>query len=243
MTLEICVEDAAGLAAALAGGADRIELCAALDTGGVTASAGLMRAAAALPLPVVALIRPRVGDFVYDAAEAAMMAADIRMAAEAGLAGVAIGALHGETPRLDEDLLAALIGHARAAFGATPPLLTLHRAADLCADPDALVEAAVALGFQRILTSGGALRAIDGLARLRRMAARAGPRLVLLPAAGIDADGVAPIVHAARTGEVHASARSPRRAPAPLGFAAATGRTDAGKVAALKAALAEATRR
>ena len=78
ITLEVCVDNAAGLAAALAGGADRIELCSALDTGGLTPSFGLLRAGIGQPeVPVVAMIRPRGGDFCFDEAEIQLMLDDI----------------------------------------------------------------------------------------------------------------------------------------------------------------------
>ena len=110
--LEVCVDNVHGLAAALAGGADRIELCAALDVGGLTPSAGLMRAAAGSPIPVVAMIRPRAGDFRYDAAECAVMLADIDAAHAAGLQGVVLGASR-EDSRVDHRTLELLLAHAR----------------------------------------------------------------------------------------------------------------------------------
>ena len=103
--LEVCVDSAAGLDAAVAGGADRIELCSALDVGGLTPSAGLTRLAAGCGLPVFAMIRPRAGGFVFGAADVAVMQADIAAAREAGLAGVVLGASRPDG-RLDEWVLA-----------------------------------------------------------------------------------------------------------------------------------------
>ncbi|MES2813706.1 MAG: copper homeostasis protein CutC, partial [Pseudomonadota bacterium] len=83
VTLEVCVDTAEGLAQAVAGGADRIELCAALAVGGLTPSAGLMALAAGCGVPVVAMIRPRAGDFVWSEAEVGMMEAEIASARDA----------------------------------------------------------------------------------------------------------------------------------------------------------------
>src|SRR5262245_37162108 len=90
--LEVCVDSPQGLAAAIEGGADRIELCSALELGGLTPLPGLMKAAAAAPIPVYAMIRPRGGLFVFDEADEAAMMADIDAVRAAGLAGVVIGA-------------------------------------------------------------------------------------------------------------------------------------------------------
>ena len=92
VTLEVCVDTSAGLAAAVAGGADRIELCAGLEVGGLTPTAGMMQAAAGCGVPVYAMIRPRAGGFTYSAAEIAIMQTDIAQARAAGLAGVVFGA-------------------------------------------------------------------------------------------------------------------------------------------------------
>jgi len=151
MRLEVAVDDPAGLRAAVEGGADRIELCSALDVGGLTPSAGLMRLAAGCGLPVLAMIRPRSGGFCYDGDELAVMASDIAAARMTGLAGVVLGAL---TPELRLDL-PAMEGLMRRAAGLE---VTLHRAFDLIDNWREAVDQAVALGVNRILTVGrGAL--------------------------------------------------------------------------------------
>lgn len=198
--LEIAVDSITGLDNAVRGGAQRIELCAALDIGGLTPTAGLMAAAAKAPVPVYAMIRPRAGGFVFDAREEEVMLADIRAVREAGLAGVVLGASRTDG-RLDADLLARLIAAADG-LGAS-----LHRAFDLVPDMDAALEQAVELGFERILSSGGQPKAMDGAEALKRMVERAGERLIVMPGSGIRAGNVREIL--ARTGacEVHASGR------------------------------------
>lgn len=202
--LEVCVDDIAGLDAAQQGGADRIELCSSLGCGGLTPSAGLMAEAARHSLPVIALIRPRSGGFVYSEAEARVMLHDIARAAELGLAGVAIGAL---TParQLDLPLLERLI---RAAADGQLQL-TLHRAFDLVRDPGAALEAAIALGFQRVLTSGGAPTATAGTAQLAALVRQSQGRIRILAGSGIRPGNVTALLAATGVHEVHASCRAP----------------------------------
>ena len=91
---ELCAETLQACEAAAAGGADRIELCAALGEGGVTPSRGLIRAVvAATALPVHVLVRPRAGGFVYSDAEFAVICADVEDALSLGAAGVVVGML------------------------------------------------------------------------------------------------------------------------------------------------------
>lgn len=227
------MDSVAGLEAAVTGGADRIELCAALELGGLTPTAGLMAAAAGCGLPVFAMIRPRAGDFAFSAAEVAVMRADIGAARAAGLAGVVLGAARGTA--LDRDILAELVAEAQG-MG-----LTLHRAFDLCG-PDfrAAIDLAVGLGFQRILTSGGALTAPEGAAALAGIFAHAGGRITVMPGAGITAETIGALRHLPLA-EVHASCSRPivceGRAVA-LGFSPPQMRqTDAARVRALKVAL------
>ncbi|NHF73280.1 copper homeostasis protein CutC [Paracoccus xiamenensis] len=233
--LEICVDDAAGLAAARAGGADRIELCAALGLGGLTPSAGLMALAGDCGLPVLAMIRPRAGDFVWSPEERAAMRAEIAAARAAGLAGVVIGASLPDG-RLDEEVLAEQVA---AAEGMD---VTLHRAIDLTPGPVAAMRATARLGIRRVLSSGGARTALEGLARLRAMA-DAAPEVTVMPGGGVSAANAARFAAALPLSEIHASGSAPQPAPtlsqiAEFGFQPPGARaTDQGAVRALRQAL------
>jgi copper homeostasis protein len=235
--LEVCVDDVHGLAAALAGGADRIELCAALDVGGLTPSPGLLRAAGRSPVPVYAMVRPRAGHFCFDDAEISAMLADIDAVHGAGLHGVVLGASLPDG-RLDDATLARLVTHARGlGLGCT-----LHRAIDLCPDMAAATRSAIALGFERILTSGGATGAPQGMEQLARCFEAAAGRIVIMPGAGISADNVGALRARLPLSEVHASCSEPVPAAdarnRAFGFESGARRhTSVDKVRALKAAL------
>ena len=238
--LEICVDSAAGLAAAVAGGADRIELCSALALGGLTPARSLMQAATKAPIPVNAMVRPRAGDFVFGEAEVALMLADIDDAHEAGLAGVVLGASRADA-RLDEASLGRLHDHA-ATLGLST---TLHRAFDLAPDLEAALATAIGLGFDRILTSGGATTALAGLDRLAALHQAADGRIVLMPGSGVRPQTIRTIAQRLPATEMHASAAEPVPATSPrlheLGFdSAAPRRTSAAIVRDLQRAWAEA---
>jgi copper homeostasis protein len=238
ITLEVCVDNVHGLAAALKGGADRIELCGALETGGLTPSAGLLRAASSSPVPVVAMIRPRGGDFCFDEAETRLMLDEIDAAAAAGLQGVVLGASLPDG-QLDRHILERLVRRA-AGHGLR---CTLHRAIDLCPDLAQATKLAIGLGFERILTSGGARSAAEGLDGLQRCFDAAAGRIAIMPGAGIHADNVGLLRARLPLTDVHASCSEPLPPPAsPLvaGFGFDTGKrrqTSSTKVAALKAKL------
>ncbi|HBF28092.1 copper homeostasis protein CutC [Rhizobium sp.] len=181
--LEVCVDDVAGMQAAIAGGADRIELCTALACGGLTPPMGLMELASEAPIPVFAMIRPRSGSFVFSRDEIRLMIADITAARRARLAGVVLGAslIDG---RLDCDVLRQLV---EAADGMD---LTLHRAFDLVPDQlTALVEAQ-SLGFRRILTSGGQMTAREGLDALKQLVSASQGRTSIMPGGGVSVDNL-----------------------------------------------------
>lgn len=163
--LEVCVDSAEGLTAAIEGGAGRIELCSALELGGLTPLPSLMRIAARAPIPVYAMIRPHAGPFIFGAADEEAMMIDIDAVRAAGLAGVVIGANRPDGT-LDMPLIHRLKAHATG-LGST-----LHRAFDLVPDADQALEQAIELGCERILTSGCALKAAEGLDTLKRISAR-----------------------------------------------------------------------
>jgi copper homeostasis protein len=241
--LEVCVDNAHGLAAAIAGGADRIELCAALETGGLTPSAGLLRLASAAPIPVVAMIRPRGGAFCYDAIEVDQMLGEIDAVAAVRLQGVVLGA---SLPSGDLDLvtLERLLRRARD-HGLSA---TLHRAIDLCPDIALATRQAVDLGFERILTSGGALAAPLGIEGLLRCFDAAAGRITIMPGAGIGPDNVQLLMERLPLREVHASCSvlSPAGSPQELAFGfdvAGRRQTSTARVAALVTALKSAPAR
>ncbi|WP_269930752.1 copper homeostasis protein CutC [Aminobacter sp. HY435] len=235
--LEVCVDSPRGLAAAISGGADRIELCAALETGGLTPSPGLMALAARAPIPVYAMIRSRSGDFVYDEADMAALLADVDAVRAAGLAGVVLGANRPDGS-LDRAALSQLVAHS-SGLG-----MTLHRAFDL-AGPDfaAAIDLAVELGFERILTSGGETTALKGLAALAACFAHAGDRIAIMPGSGVNIETLGAIRARLPFREIHSSCSTAsdvtNSKALELGFVAARPkRTDATIVRGLKAALA-----
>ena len=194
--LEVCVDTIDGVAAAQAGGAERVELCAALSEGGLTPSVGMMREAARFEVPCYAMIRPRAGLFCYSSAEVAVMIADVEAAKEAGLAGVVIGA-QDASGGLDAEVLRWLMDVGLPA--------TLHRVIDVVPDWRAAMDVAVDVGIERVLTSGGALRAMDGAGQLAQMVAYADGRLLVMAGSGVSAGNVAELVALTGVTEVHAS--------------------------------------
>lgn len=202
MRYEVCAESAEAVRAAVAAGADRIELCASLAVGGVTPAPASITAAvaAAGALPVHVLIRPRPGDFAYSKPELATMLSSIAAARRAGAAGLVIGAL---TPDRQVDVPLCEI----LAAAARPASITFHRAFDETADPRAAFAQVLTLGVDRLLTSGGADTALAGADLIADLVRQSAGQLTVLAGGGVTAANAAQIV--ARTGvtELHFSAR------------------------------------
>ncbi|MHA7176334.1 copper homeostasis protein CutC [Arthrobacter sp. Sr24] len=203
MRLEIAVQDVPGAQLAASHGADRIELCCALQLGGLTPSQGLLRSVhtAAPTLPIHVLIRPRPGDYVYDAPALALMVAEINEMRDAGASGVVIGALK-PSGAIDYATTQTLIAAADGLH------ITFHRAVDHLSMHDAVtaVPHLASLGVQRILSSGGALRAGNGITQLQAMHEAASGSLTIMAGGGVDVTDFAAF-HEAGLRDVHLSAK------------------------------------
>ena len=199
--LEICAGSVESAIAARDGGAKRIELCAALEVGGVTPSAGLIAEARKIEgLILNVIIRPRGGDFLYNEYEVACMTEDIRTCKRLGADGVVIGALTADGD-IDTATCKKLI---EAAEGMS---ITFHRAFDMCRDPYEALEELVSLGCDRVLTSGQAPTAEAGIPLLKQLAEQAKGRIIIMPGCGVNSSNAATILKDTGATEIHASAR------------------------------------
>ncbi|WFC41566.1 copper homeostasis protein CutC [Pseudoxanthomonas sp. SE1] len=235
--LEIAADSLGSALAAQEAGADRVELCEGLSSGGTTPSYGTLALAREhVRIPLFVLVRPRAGDFLYDARETEVMLRDIEMCVRLGCDGVVIGALQADGG-IDLPLCERLV----AAAG--PLQVTFHRAFDAARDQAQALEQVIALGCQRVLTSGGQATAVDGADRIAALVTQAAGRVTVMPGAGIDAGNVAALATLTGACEFHASAKAPRvssmgfRGPALHGLAPDWSETDPARVRALRAAL------
>jgi copper homeostasis protein len=199
--LEICIDSVASARAAAEGGADRVELCAALPEGGTTPSAGMIeQVRKAFPGKVMVILRPRGYDFLFDADEHDVMRRDARVAREAGADGIVIGCLSADGT-VDEENCRALINEA-------PGLdVTFHRAFDMSRDLNESLHTIHGLGIRRILSSGGKADVPEGAAILRDLIAHAPSGMVVMPGGGITPENLADVLAATNAREVHLSAR------------------------------------
>lgn len=203
MIFEICVDSVAGVRAAKAVGAQRVELCGNLLEGGITPSRGAIRQARTMAgIELNVIIRPRGGDFLFDDDEFAIMQADIETAKAEGADGVVIGLLKA-AGTIDVTRTRELIGQAR------PLSVTFHRAFDMTLEPFAALETLIGLGVDRVLTSGQEATVLEGLPLIAELVERAGKRIIVMPGGGITAHNVGRIVAAAKPKEIHFAALEP----------------------------------
>jgi len=204
ITLEIAVSTPEEAVVALQAGADRLELSAGLELGGLTPSPGVFeRVRERVDAPVWVLLRPRPGGFEYSGEELAAIHRDARYFMNAGADGLVFGVLdpRGRIPA-DACLRVNEVAGGRACF---------HRAFDFTADPAGALEQLIELGFARVLTSGGEGRAVDGAGRIAELIARAAGRIAVIPGGGVRPENVVELVRQTGCSEAHAAARSPIR--------------------------------
>ena len=179
-------------------GAGRVELCANLNDGGTTPSAGLIGAVKArVRVPVSVLIRPRGGRFVYSNAEMEVMRRDVRVARAEGADGIVIGGL--DTSGLVD---VAMIGELTGTAQGLP--VSFHRAFDATTDLAQALEMLIGAGVGRVLTSGGAATAVEGATTIARLVDQARGRITVMAGGGIRENNVREIITTTGVSEVHA---------------------------------------
>jgi copper homeostasis protein len=198
MRVEISVESVDGVRIAARAGAARVELCAGLSDGGLTPSAALIEAAAALA-EVHVLVRPRPGDFHYSRDEVDLIVRDIAAARRHGAAGVVVGAL-AEDGTVADDC-------ARFLDAAEGLETTFHRAIDVSADSRQALDRLADLGFTRVLTSGRRRSALDGAPLIKELATRTS--VTVMACGGVRAANAALVVAATGVADLHAAPRRP----------------------------------
>ncbi|EJN03984.1 copper homeostasis protein CutC [Phyllobacterium sp. YR531] len=196
--LEVCVDNPEGLAAAIQGGADRVELCSALDLGGLTPTPGLIGQAKASPIPIYAMIRPRPGNFVFSETDIDAMLREIDTIRSNGLTGAVFGA-NLANGALDYKTLGRLI---RQCDGLK---VTLHRAFDLVPDIAEAINIAIELGFERILTSGRALTSVEGIDDLKLIFELAEGKIKIMPGSGVNISNAGMLLDCIPFSEIHSS--------------------------------------
>lgn len=202
MLIEVCSNSLESAINAENGGADRIELCAELEVGGITPSHGTLKLVLEkLSIAVFVLIRPRSGNFTYSDAEFQVMKEDIIWCKENGCSGIVSGVLN-EDNSLD-------VKRTRELIQLSAPLpFTFHRAFDWVKEPQQAIEELINIGCVRILTSGQQPTAFMGMKKLCLLNECFGDRIKLMPGGGINEDNILDFVQAGFS-EIHFSASQP----------------------------------
>lgn len=203
VSVEVCAYSLFSCLAADRAGAQRVELCASPWEGGTTPSAGLVeQALQETSLEIHAMVRPRGGDFVYDETEKQTMLAEARSLIAQGVHGIVVGVL-----KPNGDLDVEFMREFRKIAGDRE--LTCHRAIDVSRDPIQVMEELISLGFNRILTSGGKNKALDGIENLAELVAAAKGRIQIMAGSGVNPVNCLDFVQVG-VNAVHLSARTTR---------------------------------
>lgn len=209
MPIEICAQSITSALAAQNGGADRIELCTALEVGGLTPSpATMLEAKRLLNIPICVLVRPRAGDFIYSDLEFECIKRDVEWCKQNGMDGVVIGILTKDAtldlPRMKE--LADL---------ARPMQVVCHRAFDQTPDAAEALEQLIDMGFDRVLTSGQAKNVVVGRDILRGLIVQAKGRITVMPGNGVGLDNLKDLMAHTQATDFHTSAKTTIKSPMP----------------------------
>lgn len=200
--LEIATTDYSSTKAAVAGGADRIELCMALSEGGLTPSMGLIQQCRTdFNVALFPIIRPRSGDFLYSEKEFEIIKQDALFCKQIGCDGVVIGFLHSDGA-INKAWTSEIVDLVY------PLEVTFHRAFDRCRDPFAALEELIEAGCQRILTSGLQPTAPEGVMLIKALIEKAAGRIVIIPGSGVRANNIKQVAEQTGAVEFHSSLKT-----------------------------------
>jgi copper homeostasis protein len=200
LVLEVCADSVESALVAQRGGAHCLELCSGLVEGGTTPSSGLIATVRGrVSIPISVMVRPRGGDFCYNAEDFEAMRQDVLTIKQLGADGVVLGILQ-EDGRVDVERTRALVELAR------PLRVTFHRAFDMTSNLDEAFEAILAAGVDRVLTSGGEQCVLEGASTVRALVSKAAGRVTIMAGGGITESNVHQVIAATGVHEVHASA-------------------------------------
>lgn len=180
--------------------ADRVELCAEMELGGITPSLDDIRAVRAdLHIALNVMIRPRGGDFVYTDEEFVEMKEALMEAKGLGVDGLVFGILNADnTVNVQQNKILVDL--------AAPLSCTFHRAFDQVEDIDSALEDVIVCGFKTILTSGCKPNVMEGLSNLKHLVDAAAGRVVIMPGGGLRSSNVEKVLRETGASYFHSSA-------------------------------------
>ena len=200
--IEIATTDFTSTQSAVEGGADRIELCAALTEGGTTPSYGtILKCRNSFSVELFPIIRPRSGDFLFSDAEFEIMIEEVNLCRDSGCNGVVIGILN-KDGTIDVERTSRLVELAY------PLEVSFHRAFDRCKDPFKAMEQLIEIGCQRILTSGQRPTAPEGIDLIAQLVKAADQRIIIMPGSGVRKENIKELAEKTGAVEFHSSLRS-----------------------------------
>ncbi len=210
INIEVCAQSITSALAAEAGGANRIELCTALEVGGLTPSpATMLEAKRLLTIPVCVLIRPRSGDFIYSDVEFDCIKRDIAWCKQNDMDGVVVGILT-KNGTIDVPKMKELLDIAR------PMQVVCHRAFDQTPNATEALEQLISLGFDRVLTSGQAQNVVVGRDILRGLVEQSNGRITIMPGNGVNPDNLKDLISYTKATDFHTSAKFTVQSPMPI---------------------------
>ncbi|TVQ92418.1 MAG: copper homeostasis protein CutC [Bacteroidetes bacterium] len=199
--LEVAVFTPGSAIIAAKAGANRIELCSGYSEGGLSPSTGAIQyVREKLQIPVHVMIRPRIGDFIYDAIEKEIILKDIAFCKNSGIDGIVTGVLN-PSGKIDKEFMQKVVETAGEMS------VTFHRAFDITSELQESLETLIECGVSRVLTSGGKASVPDGLDAIISLVSQASDKIIILPGGGITTGNVKNIIQRSGVREIHFSGK------------------------------------